>query len=105
MGLLIARALQLVARSDIVSVCLTSKTLYDVAISTLYRTVALNLGRDKDRSLIPFLNPRNKGLPHIRTLDFGLASDSGDEGELRQSQFVLGLMLESLEPNTLEEFM
>lgn len=94
----------LVARSDIVSVCLTSKTLYDICISTLYRTVALNLGRDKDRSLIPFLNSRNKGLPYIRTLDFGLASDSGDEGELRQSQFVLGLMLESLAPNTLEEF-
>lgn len=93
------------ARSDIVSLCLTNKTLYDVSIPSLYRVVALNLGRDKDRTLIPFLSPRNKGLPYIRTLDFGLASDSGDEGELRQSQFVLGLVLESLVPNSLEEFM
>lgn len=55
------------------SLCLTSKQLHEITVRQLYRSVSLDVGSPNDTKLSAFMNPKNIGLKHLRTLDLYLA--------------------------------
>lgn len=90
--------------SDLVSVCLTSHDLHEIAARFLYRSVALEIGGPRDSYLAAFLNPRNIGLRCIRKLDIYLAEAGAKQARIDNSNFALRMILEFLPENTLREF-
>ena len=59
--------------TDMKSLCLTSKQLHEITVRQLYRSVSLDVGSPNDTKLSAFMNPKNLGLKHLRTLDLYLA--------------------------------
>ncbi|KAF2213728.1 hypothetical protein CERZMDRAFT_120883 [Cercospora zeae-maydis SCOH1-5] len=101
LGLIIERLLR---PSDLKNVCLVSKTFHSLAVRSLYRNVALDLGSDHDTRLSSFLNPRNLGLQYIRQLRLYLAESADRCNQERQAQFATRMILEFLPEDVLEEF-
>ncbi|KAI9885727.1 MAG: hypothetical protein M1823_002493 [Watsoniomyces obsoletus] len=54
--------------TDLKNVCLSCKTLRNVAARQLYRKVELDIGNEDDLKISAFLNRNNPGLEHIRVL-------------------------------------
>lgn len=90
--------------SDLKNACLVSKKFHSIAVRSLYRNVALDLGSDHDTRLSSFLNPRNIGLQHIRQLRLYLAESADRCNQERQAQFATRMILEFLPEDVLEEF-
>ncbi|GIZ48311.1 hypothetical protein CKM354_001137800 [Cercospora kikuchii] len=90
--------------SDLKNACLVSKKFHAIAVRSLYRNVALDLGGDHDTRLSSFLNPRNIGLQHIRQLRLYLAESADRCNQERQAQFATRMILEFLPEDVLEEF-
>ncbi|PPJ57938.1 hypothetical protein CBER1_09716 [Cercospora berteroae] len=90
--------------SDLKNACLVSKKFHSIAVRSLYRHVALDLGSDHDTRLSSFLNPRNIGLQHIRQLRLYLAESADRCNQERQAQFATRMILEFLPEDVLEEF-
>ncbi|KAM3414131.1 hypothetical protein BST61_g10789 [Cercospora zeina] len=101
LGLIIERVLR---PSDLKNVCLVSKKFHSIAVRSLYRNVALDLGSDHDTRLSSFLNPRNLGLQYIRQLRLYLAETGDRCNQERQAQFATRMILEFLPEDVLEEF-
>ncbi|KAI5363846.1 hypothetical protein Slin14017_G058100 [Septoria linicola] len=100
-GLIIERVMR---PSDLKNACLVSKHFHKLAVRSLYRNVALDLGSDNDNRLSSFLNPRNIGLKHIRQLRLYLAEAADRCNQERQAQFATRMLLEFLPEDILEEF-
>lgn len=97
--------IQIYRPSDLKSLCLTSQKLYDVAAPRLYHTMTLDVGGVSDLRISALINPRNKGLNHIRIIKIYLATtDHPCSNELQQAQFAVRTLLEALPKNILEDF-
>ena len=82
-----------------------NKQLHEIAVKSLYRTVALDIGSANDHRLSAFLNPKNIGLKHVKQLRLYLASIRGDsEMQMQQANVVSKMIFEFLPEDTLEEF-
>lgn len=59
--------------TDLKELCLVCHEIHEITVRQLYRDVTLEVGSPTDTKLTAFINPRNKGIPHIRKLDIYLA--------------------------------
>lgn len=66
--------------------------------------MTLDVGSPNDTRLGAFLNPRNKGLQHIRKLDLYLADVMDKCNQQHQANFAIRMILELLPENILEKF-
>ena len=125
--LMLITCLQINRPEDLKSLCLTSKSLRDIATPPLYRKVFLSVGGHKDIRVSGLLSRTNPGVQHIRkvylhlekaphqNLDFQTNSDDSSEEEVevkpediagaaRQAQFTVRLLLDFLPNDILENF-
>ncbi|KAI9654926.1 MAG: hypothetical protein M1821_005679 [Bathelium mastoideum] len=90
--------------TDMKSLCLTSKQLHEITARQLYRNVSLDVGSPNDTKLSAFMNPKNIGLKHMRTLDLYLA-EIRDKcyNQVAHAHFTVRMLLEFLPEDTLEK--
>ncbi|KAI5250627.1 hypothetical protein E4T42_04920 [Aureobasidium subglaciale] len=92
--------------SDLKSLCLTSRRLYDVATKQLYQSVNLEIGRRTDLRLGAMLHPGNAGLKQIRILrvQFNPQHIDLSETDKLRVEMVVRMLIDSLPENILEDF-
>ncbi|KAF2422436.1 hypothetical protein EJ08DRAFT_640854 [Tothia fuscella] len=90
--------------TDLKNLCLTCHHLHEVTVRQLYREVTLEVGSPTDTKLTAFINPRNKGVKHIRKMDLYLADQIDKCNQIHQANFAIRMILEFLPENILEKF-
>ncbi|KAF2717086.1 hypothetical protein K431DRAFT_233928 [Polychaeton citri CBS 116435] len=90
--------------SDLKNVCLTCSSLRDLAVKPLYRNVAFDLGQPKDTVIAAFLNPKNKGLQHVRQIRLYLASVRDRCNQDQMAHMAARMIIELMPEDVLEEF-
>ncbi len=60
--------IQVIRPTDLKNLCLSCKSLRNIAVRQLYRQVELEIGSEDDLKISAFLNRNNPGLEHIRVL-------------------------------------
>ena len=90
--------------SDLKNVCLVNKQFHEIAVKTLYRYIALDVGSANDKRLTAFLNPENIGLKHIRKIRLDMARVRDTCNQAQQAQLMCRMLLEFLPKDILEEF-
>ncbi|KAI9702166.1 MAG: hypothetical protein M1820_006248 [Bogoriella megaspora] len=86
------------------TLCLVSKEFHEITVRFLYRNVSLDVGSSSDAKLSAFMNPKNIGLKHLRTLDLYLA-EIRDKcmNQVSHAHFTIRMLLEFLPEDTLEK--
>lgn len=90
--------------TDLKNICLVSKELHEIAVRFLYKSVSLDVGCASDHRLPAFLNPRNKGLKHIRQIRLYLAVVADRCNQELLASLATRMILELLPEDILDEF-